>query len=151
MVALSSKTRQSYDTVLRSYTEDCRFHGVAPFGNMALHRFQQRPIPLPSGFGGLGQRRLKTRTIKSYNTGVRSAQLDMGATRAELEIFHHPALERIVMGMKKLHGEAGRKERCPITRLILLRLLALRGWTKPPLRAPHCTQPIPWPLQRFCG
>ena len=48
----------------------------------------------------------------------------MGATRAELEIFHHPALERIVMGMKRLHGEAGRKERCPITRPILLRLLA---------------------------
>ena len=48
----------------------------------------------------------------------------MGATRGELKVFHHPALERIVIGMKKLQGEAGRKERCPITRPILLRLLA---------------------------
>lgn len=48
----------------------------------------------------------------------------MGATRAELENFHHPAFERIVRGIRKLQGEAGRKERCPITRPILLRLLA---------------------------
>lgn len=114
--ALSSKTRQSYDTALRIYTEDCHFHGVAPFpatGNS-----------LAEWVSGLGQHHLKVRTIKSYITGVRSAQLDMGATRAELEIVHHPALERIGIGMKKLQGDAGRKEGCPIIRPILLRLLS---------------------------
>lgn len=83
--ALSSKTRQSYDTALRSYTEDCRFRDFAPFPATA--------DSLVEWVGALGQRHLKVRTIKSYITGVRSAQLDMGATRAELEIFHHPALE----------------------------------------------------------
>ena len=114
--ALASKTRQSYDTTLRSYTENCRFHGVPPFPATAHS--------LADWVGGLGQRHLKTRTIKAYITGIRSAQLDMGATRTKLEIFHHLALERIVTGIKKLQGEAGRKERCPITRPILLRLLA---------------------------
>ena len=47
----------------------------------------------------------------------------MGATRAKLDL-HHPALGRIVTVIKKLQGEVGRRGRCPITRPILLRLLA---------------------------
>lgn len=113
---VSIKTRQSYDIALRSYTKDCRFHGFAIFPATANF--------LAKWVGGLGQRHLKIQTIKSYITGVCSTQLDMGATRAELEIFHHPASERILIGMKKLQGEVGRNERCPITRPILLRLLA---------------------------
>lgn len=48
----------------------------------------------------------------------------MGATRAELETFHHPALKKNLIGMKKIQGEAGRNKRFPIMRPILLRLLA---------------------------
>lgn len=60
----------------------------------------------------------------SSKIGVCSTQLDKGATLAELEIFHHPASERNLIGMKKFHGEAGRNKRFPIIRPILLRLLA---------------------------
>ncbi len=63
----------------------------------------------------LSQRYLKTQTIKAYITGVFSTQLDIGARRAELENFHHPALQQIVTGIIKLQGEAGKRERCPIT------------------------------------
>lgn len=52
---------------------------------------------------------------------MRSTRLDIGATQAELQVFHHPSLERHVSGIKGLEGEAGRKER----RLpVLLKMLA---------------------------
>lgn len=72
----------------------------------------------------LGNRKLRTKTIKSYITGVRSAHIDMGYE--DLAMFHNPQLERIVAGMRRLRGEAeARPERNPITKDILLRLLPL--------------------------
>ncbi len=48
----------------------------------------------------------------------------MGDIQAELEIFHHLALERIVTRIKKLQDEAEKKKRCPITKPIPLHLFA---------------------------
>lgn len=73
--------------------------------------------------GKLGQRHLKTGTIKAYITSVYSAQLDMGVTQAELEVFYHLALKKIVTRINKLQDKTGRKKRYPIIRPILLRLL----------------------------
>ena len=42
---------------------------------------------------------------------------------ADLEIFHHPLLERILAGIRRLRGEADTKERRPITRDVLLKVL----------------------------
>lgn len=110
-------TRQSYQTALNSYTNECAFRRTPPFPATVQS--------LASWVASLGHRRLQVKSIKSYITGVRSAQLDIGATRAELEVFHHPSLERLVNGIKRLQGEAGRRERRPITRPILLQMLAL--------------------------
>lgn len=110
-------TRQSYQTALNSYKNECAFRRTPPFPATVQS--------LASWVASLGHRRLQVKSIKSYITGVRSAQLDIGATRAELEVFHHPSLERLVNGIKRLQGEAGRRERRPITRPILLQMLAL--------------------------
>ena len=41
----------------------------------------------------------------------------------DLEVFHHPVLDRIIAGIKRTHGEPERRERLPITRNILIKLL----------------------------
>ena len=40
-----------------------------------------------------------------------------------LEVFHHPLLERILAGIRRLRGEANTRERRPITRDLLLQML----------------------------
>ena len=42
-----------------------------------------------------------------------------------LAVFHHPQLQRIIAGMRRLRGEPDTKERCPITKDVLLELLPL--------------------------
>lgn len=41
----------------------------------------------------------------------------------DLDMFHSPQLERIVAGIRRLKGEANTRERNPVTKEILLRLL----------------------------
>lgn len=41
-----------------------------------------------------------------------------------LDVFHSPQLERIVAGIRRLRGEAGTKERRPLTKDILMQLLS---------------------------
>lgn len=72
----------------------------------------------------MGERHMLPKSIKLYLAGVRSFQVDMGTTRSELEVFHHPTLERIIQGIRRLRGEPEVKERLPITRSILLAMLA---------------------------
>ncbi len=43
----------------------------------------------------------------------------------DLTMFHSAQLERIIAGIRRLHGEANTRERCPITKDILLRILSL--------------------------
>lgn len=64
---------------------------------------------------------MATKTLKSYLSGVRSYQVDIGLQN--LEVFHHPMLERIIAGIKRLIGEKDKRERKPITREILIKLL----------------------------
>ena len=71
----------------------------------------------------LGDKRLRVKTIKAYLTGLRSVHVDMGYT--DLGVFHNPMLQRIIAGIRRLRGEAETKERCPITRDLLLRMLIL--------------------------
>lgn len=40
-----------------------------------------------------------------------------------LSAFHAPDLERIVAGLRRMHGEANTRERQPITKDLLLRML----------------------------
>ena len=71
----------------------------------------------------LGSRRVGHKAIKAYLTGLRSAHIDMGYPNAD--IFASPQLQRVVRGIHRLNGDGERKERLPITRGILLRLLRL--------------------------
>ena len=92
----------------------------------------QPPFPataqsLSSWVAELGTNKLPAKTIKAYLSGVRSTQIDMGFQ--DLDVFHHPILERILAGIRRLRGEADAKERRPVTRDILLRVLAVFNTT----------------------
>lgn len=69
----------------------------------------------------LGNRNVAHKTIKAYITGVRSYHVDLGYT--DLDVFHHPMLERILAGIRRLRGEPDRRERKPITRDLLLQII----------------------------
>ena len=69
----------------------------------------------------LGNKRPKSKTLKSYVTGVRSVHVDMGYE--DLAAFHSPQLERIIAGLRRMRGEAGSLERRPITKDLLLQML----------------------------
>ena len=99
---LAVKTRGLYDTGRRSYVLHCR---------MTLH---VRPFPasvqtLSSWIASLGENRLQPKTIESYLAEVRSSQMDTGFE--DLEVFHHPVLNRIMTGIKRKNGEADKRER----------------------------------------
>jgi hypothetical protein len=73
----------------------------------------------------LGNRgRTKSATMKSYLTGLRSYCVDMGMD--DLEVFRHPRVQRVIRGIKIFNGarEGDLRERLPITRDLLLRILA---------------------------
>ena len=71
----------------------------------------------------LGGRQLTTKTIKPYLSDLRSAHVDRGFTES-LAIFHDPVVERVVDGIRKRFGKAGSRERLPLTRDLLLRIVA---------------------------
>ncbi|KAA8895233.1 hypothetical protein FN846DRAFT_912012 [Sphaerosporella brunnea] len=75
----------------------------------------------------LGNRgRTKSATMKSYLNGLRSYCVDMGMGGDDLEVFRHPRVQRVIRGIKIFHGakEGDLRERLPITRNLLLRILA---------------------------
>ena len=61
--------------------------------------------------------------VKKYLTALRSAHMDMGYDG--LAVFHHPQLQRMIAGIRRLRGEPDTKERCPITKDVLMKLLPL--------------------------
>ena len=77
---------------------------------------------LASWIAHLATSRVKSKTIKAYLTGVRSAHIDM-CYDDDLSVFHHPRLERMIAGHRRLHGEAETKERQPLTKDLLLQIL----------------------------
>lgn len=112
---LAERTRKSYQSATKGYVMSCAILGKSPF-----------PATLETllaWVAEMGERRILPKTIKLYLMGVRSFQVDMG-TRKELDIFHHPTLERVIQGIRRLRGEPDVKERLPITRPILLNILA---------------------------
>ena len=71
--------------------------------------------------GRLGYQHKNPKTIKGYIAGVRSSLVDLGLD--DLDAFHHPLLERAIAGIKRFNGEADKRERLPITRDILIKLI----------------------------
>ena len=113
---LAPSTRKTYTIARKSYTEYCTF-------------FRKRAFPaqvegLAVWIGYLGERRLKPKTIKGYLAGLRSLRLDCTLDKTELEVYSHPILQRIIAGLRRLHGEGDTRERQPITRDILLQMIS---------------------------
>lgn len=75
-----------------------------------------------SNWIGHKSKHLQPKTMKKYLTGLGSAQIDMG--HENLAVFYSPLLQRLIAGSRRLHGEADTKERLPITKDILLKLIA---------------------------
>ncbi len=113
---LAAKTRDGYGTAPRSYIQECALLGVS-------RPFQASLLSLSEWIGALSDRPILSTIIKSYLSGVRSAQLDMWSTMEEIEVFSHPTLQRLIAGIKLLRGEAGTKERRPITRPLLFQIV----------------------------
>ena len=59
--------------------------------------------------------------MKTYLGGVKSAYVDTGFE--QLDVFHHPLSQRVIVDIRKLRGEADTKERRPITGDLLLHYL----------------------------
>ena len=112
---LSSKTRKTYATPTKSYTSFCAMRGIRP-------PFPATNSSLMEWVAHLGNKWVKTKTIKAYLTGLRSAHIDMGFEE-DLDAFYSPSLQRIIAGIRRLRGEAGTQERRPITKDLLLQML----------------------------
>ena len=113
---LAPKTRDDYNTGAGSYIDHCATHGHgAPFPATVSK--------LADWLEHLEARRLDYETLKKYLCDVRSHHVDMSYSLQETEVFAHPLLKRICQGARRRMGEAGRRERRPITRDLLLRLL----------------------------
>lgn len=115
LVGLAAKTRRGYHTAVKFYRVHCALNGLAPFAATLTS--------LASSIAELSTKRVKAQTAKKYLTALRSALVDMGYDG--LAVFHHPQLQRIIAGIRRLRGESDTKERCPITKNMLLRLLPL--------------------------
>ena len=84
-------------------------------------QFSVTAFSLTAWVRDMGDRSFTVKTIKLYLSGVRSHQLDIGY--AELDVFHGPQINRIVMRIRKVRGDASAKGRLLIIRDLLLRIL----------------------------
>jgi hypothetical protein len=112
---LAVKTRSTYDSAVRSYREHCMIGDLTVFSTTIES--------LRSWVFALGIRKLKAKSIKAYLTGVRSYHVDMRHLDETLRIFQSNSLQRMINGIKRVHGKAGTRERLSIVRLILMQLL----------------------------
>ena len=67
---------------------------------------------------------MKAKTIKAYLAGLRSLCLECTLDEAELKVYSHPILQRVIKGFQRIYGEGDTQERQPITRDILLKLIS---------------------------
>jgi hypothetical protein len=70
----------------------------------------------------LGGRGLRTMTIQSYLTGLKSLHIDLGLST---ELFGNHRLQRIIRGINRFHGQPNRMEPLPITYGLLIHILSL--------------------------
>lgn len=114
---LADRTRRTYQITIKGYILHCAIHDKTPFPAT----FKTLAIWVAD----MGEKRILPKSIKLYLTGVRLFQVDIGATKGELEVFHHPTLERIIQDIRRLRGDSKVRERLPVTRPILLKILSL--------------------------
>ncbi|KZW01424.1 DNA breaking-rejoining enzyme [Exidia glandulosa HHB12029] len=75
----------------------------------------------------MATRKVKFSTLKQYLTHVRSFAVDLGVSSGG---FDEPILQRVLKGIKRVHGDPGRKPKQPITYDVLCELVhSLETWT----------------------
>ena len=118
---LAVKTRKLYTSALRSYEAHCQI-------NTVFNPFPVTLQSLASWIGHLAKRNISSNTIRTYVAGLRSFLVDSG--RDNLDIFQHASIKRMIVGLRRLEGEGKKRNRLPITRDILLKLLTRLDTTK---------------------
>jgi integrase len=71
--------------------------------------------------------RVKSRTLKLYLTGLKSYHIDLGL---DTSAFDDERLERTIRGIKREHPDAPRRERTPLIRPKLLRILRVLSYPR---------------------
>ena len=92
---LAQKPRQKYSTPVKSYNFYCAMNGINP-------AFPATFLSLGSWVASLSAKRVETKSIEAYLTGVRSAHVDMGFE--DLKVFHSAGLKRVLDGTRRLRG-----------------------------------------------
>ena len=122
---ITLSTRAAYTSALRRYLNFCHKFGLE-------HPFPLSEAQLCRFAAFLGQERLKHRTIKSYLSGLRFAQIHQGLGNPFTADM--PRLEYLLAGLKReeAHTGARPKPRLPITAEVLKRMKQV--WLSPPVK-----------------
>lgn len=67
---------------------------------------------------------MKAKTIKAYLAGLRSLRLEYTLDEAEFKVYSQLIFQRVIKGFRRIYGEGNTRERQPITRDILLKLIS---------------------------
>ena len=128
---LAQSTRRSYETPRRSFIRFCTLSGRRHSSGSCLPATGRWLIEWITSLAG----RVKVKTIKQYLSGLRSYHVDLGLP---VVAFSDELLERVMRGIKRDHAEPDRRERTPLTRdhlLRILRKLHLPSYTSHTLKA----------------
>ncbi|KAH0603252.1 uncharacterized protein H6S33_008256 [Morchella sextelata] len=108
-------TRRNYASARQRYLDFCTMnnfkHGLPRIGSG-----RQMKAIASAGAGPT----IKVKTLKSYLGGLKSWHIDLGA---DISGFGDSRLERLLDGIKREHSEPFRRDRTPLTRQYLLRIL----------------------------
>ena len=111
---LSCQTRCTYTTTRNNLVHLCTVRGVTPFP--ALGQLGELWT------GKIGECGLRTKTLKSYLTGLKSAHIDLGLSTEPVGNHYQ---QRIISGINRFHCKLNKKEHLPITRCLLICILSL--------------------------
>ncbi|KAF7366908.1 Integrase/recombinase xerD [Mycena sanguinolenta] len=126
---IGANTRRTYSTGQRSFINFCRLHSLYNTDGAVLPATQPAVMSWIASLAG----RVQPKTIKAYLSAVRSLHVDADLP---FSICEAPIVQRLIRGIKRFHGEKDRKPVQPITRPILLAILAQ---LRPGIVAGHTT------------
>ena len=110
------KTRESYDTSIKSFMKYTTMH------NRRL-LFSTTVSQIVDWITSLRTRKLLAKTIDFYLVSLRSYHVNLNYSDFDLKIFINSLLKRIVVDIKKRNDEINTKKRRSITKNVLLKLL----------------------------
>jgi integrase len=116
---LAQTTRKGYTTARNSYLDFCQLHWFSS-------PLPAKPLWLIEWMVSLAGR-VKSRTLKLYLTGLKSYHIDLGL---DTSAFEDERLERTIRGIKREHPDAPRRERTPLVRPKLLRILRVLSYPR---------------------